>query len=98
LACFAWASVFLYELLVRPRRWLIPVYAVLMLATLYTHYTGLGALAAHVAIIGWTAFQTRSRAVIRRMATAGLLIALGFAPWLPVLLSRSGADRSYYAV
>src|SRR5258706_10664468 len=97
LACFAWASVFLVELLTRPRRWLIVAYAVLMLATLYSHYTGLAALAAHVAIIGWIAFTTRSRDVLRRMAAAGVLIALGFGPWLPVLLSRGGADRSYYA-
>lgn len=98
LALFTWASVLLYELLKPrpPRRWLIVAYSALMLAMLYTHYTALAAIAAHAAIIGWTVIP-RPRRFIRRFVWCGLIIALGFAPWLPVLLSRGVTDRSYYA-
>jgi uncharacterized membrane protein len=100
LALFAWASVLLHELLkpaASPRRWLIVAYAGLALAMLYTHYTGIGALAAHLVIVGWTALSRRSWIVVRRMTLAALIIAVGFAPWLPVLLTRGSADRSFYA-
>jgi hypothetical protein len=100
LALFAWASVLLHELLksaTSPRRWLIAAYSALVLAMLYTHYTGIGALAAHAAIVGWTALSRRSWTVVRRMALAALITGVGFAPWLPVLFSRGSADRSFYA-
>ncbi len=124
LALFAWASVFLHELLTSPptplstsregesMRRVSPspnsarggsavktliVYSLLMLATLYTHYTGIGALAAHGMIILWIALRQRSWVVIRRMIPAGVMIGIGFAPWLPILLLRSGADRSFYS-
>jgi hypothetical protein len=67
-----------------------------MLATLYTHYTGIGALAAHGVIILWLAFRQRSWSLVKRMIPAGLIVGIGFAPWLPILLLRSGADRSFY--
>ncbi len=99
LALYAWASVLLYDLLTaaRPRRWVFVAYSLLMLGVLYTHYTGIGALAAHIAIVGWTAYTRRSVQILRRMAVAGLIMVVGFAPWLPILLSRGSADRSYYA-
>ena len=100
LALFAWASVLLHDLLkpaASSRRWLIVAYAGLALAMLYTHYTGIGALAAHAIIVGWTALSRRSWSVVRRMALAALIAGAGFAPWLPVLLSRGSADRSFYA-
>ncbi|MCC7450218.1 MAG: glycosyltransferase family 39 protein [Anaerolineae bacterium] len=127
LALFAWASVFLHQLILphpptpspqaergSPLRvWKSPslrsgerdlggevktfiAYSLLMLATLYTHYTGIGALAAHGVIILWLALRQRSWAIVRRMIPAGLIIGIGFAPWLPILLLRSGADRSFY--
>ena len=97
LALFAWASVFLVECLKpAPRRWVLVVYCVLALATLYTHYTALAALAAHVLIALWVIWTQRSGLLARRMIGIGLVIALGFAPWLPVLLSRGAADRSFY--
>jgi hypothetical protein len=77
--------------------WLSAAYGLLMLATLYTHYTGLGALAAHVAIIAWIAWRNRSLAVVKRLILAAVIVGVGFAPWLPILLSRGVADRSYFA-
>jgi 4-amino-4-deoxy-L-arabinose transferase-like glycosyltransferase len=98
LALYAWASVFLYECLKPgPPRWALAACCGLALATLYTHYTGIGALAAHGLIATWVFVSRRSGPLLRRMAGMGSVIVAGFAPWLPVLLSRSAADRSYYA-
>ncbi len=98
LALYGWASVFLFEMLRPARRpWLVAGYILLAMAMLYTHYTGLGALAAHAVIAFWTAWQRRSGTLLRRAALAGVIIVLGFAPWLPILLARGPADRSYYA-
>lgn len=98
LALYAWASVFLVECLKpAPPRWVLFAYCGLALATLYTHYTSIGALAAHGLIAAWVIAIQRSRTLLRRMVWMGLVIGAGFAPWLPVLLSRSAADRSYYA-
>lgn len=100
LALFAWASVILMALLKpgKPRLWLMVAYCALSLAMLYTHYTGIAALAAHGVIIAWTAWRNRSYAapLLRRIAICAVIIGIGFAPWLPVLLSRGTTDRSYY--
>jgi hypothetical protein len=102
LALYAWATFFLLVILDRgsnqrdPGLPLLAAYALLMIAVLYTHYTGIAALAAHAAILGIAVLRTRSQ---RFLITAiGTLTAIGlaFAPWLPILLTRSGADRSYY--
>src|SRR5260221_8086933 len=103
LALYAWATAFLCAML-NPaenplegrRRWLIVIYALLMLATLYTHYTALAGFAAHLAIIGILAIVRRSRALFGALATIVILVGLGFAPWLPTMLTRGAADRSYY--
>jgi hypothetical protein len=98
LALYAWASVFLVECLKpAPPRWVLFAYCGLALATLYTHYTGIGALAAHAVITAWVIATRRSGPLLRRLAGIGLVILAGFTPWLPVLFSRSAADRSYYA-
>ncbi len=97
LALYVWATVFLFALLddrVRHRRWLLTGYVLLMLATLYTHYTAIAGFAAHVAIV--TLLAIRRRSLFRTLLPILLLVGLGFAPWLPVLLTRSTADRSYY--
>src|SRR5207237_5145115 len=96
LALYAWASVIFVELLKqpsvalgKPRRWLIVAYCGLALAMLYTHYTGIAALAAHAVIVAWTAWRNRAYAaeLLRRMAICAVVIGIGFAPWLPVLVS-----------
>src|SRR5262249_44962462 len=100
LALFAWSTVILVALL-RPRkryRWLMALYCVLMLAMLYTHYTGIAALASHVAIVAWVVWKERGAAilVLRRMVVCWVIVGVGIAPWLPILLSRGASDRSYY--
>jgi mannosyltransferase len=99
LALYAWASVLLYDLLKPnpPRRRVVVAYCLLMLAALYTHYTAIGGLAAHIAIVGWVLLTRRSLDILRRAVAAGLMVGVGFTPWLPVLLSRGNADRSFYA-
>ncbi|HVO42881.1 MAG TPA: glycosyltransferase family 39 protein [Aggregatilineales bacterium] len=102
LALYAWATVFLLALIERGRRGLKPqpgvlvVYIGLMLAVLYTHYTGIAALASHVAILVIACLHTRSRMLVGPAILVIVAIGIGFAPWLPVLLARSSADRSYY--
>jgi hypothetical protein len=78
------------------RRWIIAIYVLLMIAALYTHYTAIGGFAAHLAILAVAAFVQRSRDLFKTLIVVTLLIGIGFAPWLPVLLTRSAADRSYY--
>jgi hypothetical protein len=102
LALYAWATAFLVKIIddsqrAKPGFKLLIGYALLMLATLYTHYTALGAFAAHIVIIGIVALVRRSRSLVRALAVILILVGLGFAPWLPVLLARSAADRSYYS-
>ncbi|MEP7290074.1 MAG: hypothetical protein ABI947_30365 [Chloroflexota bacterium] len=103
LALYAWATAILCVLIdpngQRSRRGqtlLIVGYALLMIATLYTHYTAIAGLAAHIAIFGVLVIVRRSRVLLITFSAAMLLIGIGFAPWLPVLLTRSAADRSYY--
>ena len=147
LALYAWATAFLC-ILVRDHqrgrwRWpMIVAYALLMLATLYTHYTALAGFAAHLAILGVVAVRqwftspsaplstekavergvrppadspslpaerglggevsgaastpSQRREGFRLLAAVALLVGIGFAPWLPTLLVRGGADRSYF--
>src|SRR5258708_5725064 len=103
LALYAWATAFLCAILnpaknplVGKRRWLIVIYVLLMLATLYTHYTALAGFAAHLASIGLLAILRRSRPLFGALAAIVILVGLGFAPWLPTMLTRGAADRSYY--
>lgn len=72
-------------------------YALVMAAALYTHYFALFLLAAQglyllVSLwrLGWP------RPILRSSALAAGVIALLFAPWLPVLLARLGDDPSYW--
>lgn len=102
LALFSWATAFLVILIDSTQRknpnnrWWLAGYVLLILAALYTHYTALGAFAAHLAILSIMALVRRSWPLLRTFLAVGILIGLGFAPWLPVLLARSTADRSYY--
>src|SRR5579862_1260312 len=101
LALYAWASVFLTEILEnKPEkkysRFALIGYCGLMIALLYTHYTALGGLAAHVIIAAWTVYSRRSMKLARQLILVGAIIAAGFAPWLPILLARGTTDRSYY--
>ncbi len=98
LALAVWATVFLQRLLRSgpvPRR-IILAYWLLMVAMLYTHYTGIAVVASHALIILGLALSRRDWHFVRRMVIVGTLIALSFAPWLPVLLSRGSGDQSYY--
>jgi hypothetical protein len=100
LMLFTWATAFLLAALARPTVWRIVGYATLMAAALYTHYTALAGLAAHGVIgLGVALFKLRARAW-RAALSAVLPIALAaliFAPWLPIMIARSGADRSFYS-
>jgi hypothetical protein len=100
LALFAWSSAILVALL-QPRkhyRWLMAVYCILTLAMFYTHYTGIAALASHVAIVAWVVWKDRRAAIpaLRRMIVCWVVDGVGVAPWLPIFLSRGASDRSYY--
>lgn len=101
LALYAWATVFLCAIITdrarpdrRPR--LLIGYSLLMLAALYTHYTALAAFAAHITIAIVVALVYRSQALFRALVIILVLVGLGFAPWLPTLLTRSAEDRSYF--
>jgi hypothetical protein len=110
LALYAWATAFLVVILTRERpsqyggagwRALVPHrdvvgYVLLMLGALYTHYTALGAFAAHVAVLLLVIARRRSAALLRTGITIAILVGVGFAPWLPVMLARSAEDRSYF--
>ncbi|MCC7448185.1 MAG: glycosyltransferase family 39 protein [Anaerolineae bacterium] len=75
---------------------LLIAYALLMLAALYTHYTALGAFAAHLVILLIVTLTRHSRTVLTSLIAIVILVGVGFAPWLPIMLTRSAADRSYY--
>jgi hypothetical protein len=84
-------------------RWRVPIphryvllYALLMLGGLYSHYTALGAFASHLALLGVLTVLRRLTRVLQLAITVAVLVGIGFAPWLPVLLTRSGEDRSYF--
>ncbi len=103
LALVTWATVFLWAIVEQPhplfrsQPWLkIIAYALLMLAALYTHYTAFGAFAAHLVILLIVALTRRSRSIFTVLIAILILVGVGFAPWLPVMLTRSAADRSYY--
>ncbi len=102
LALYGWATFFLLVLIDLPAgarqkrlRWLL-LYALTMIGALYTHYTALGAFAGHLAILILSAWMCHSRVLLRTAISASLLVGFGFAPWLPVMLARGPADRSYY--
>jgi hypothetical protein len=58
-----------------------------MLAALYTHYTAIAGFAAHLAILGIIALAQRSRVLLTTLIAIVLLVGIGFAPWLPTLLT-----------
>ncbi len=100
LMLFTWATAFLLAVLAHPRRWCILSYAALMAAALYTHYTALAGFVAHGVIALGAALvalrRFRLRAVLMPFAPLALA-ALAFAPWLPIMLARGSADRSFYS-
>jgi len=100
LMLFTWATAFLLAALARPTAWRTIGYAALMAAALYTHYTALAGLVAHGVIgSGVALFRLRARAW-RAAISAILPIALAaliFAPWVPIMIARSSADRSFYS-
>jgi mannosyltransferase len=110
LALYLWATAFLLRLLIVPirgRRWWLQTigYGLLMTGALYTHYTALAGFVAHgllVAVVILTLLGRWLRAkkllwLAMRPALPIMIAALCFAPWLPVLLARSGSDRSFYS-
>ncbi len=100
LMLFTWATAFLLAALARPTAWRVIGYTALMAAALYTHYTALAALVAHGVVgAGVALFRLRARAW-RAAISAILPIALAaliFAPWVPIMIARSSADRSFYS-
>lgn len=93
---YAWATAFLLILVRRYSLRILLIYCVLMVAVLYTHYTGMGALAAHLGFLVVRAYRARSRREWMLPVRIALICGLCFAPMLPIILTRSGADRSYY--
>ncbi|HVO43142.1 MAG TPA: glycosyltransferase family 39 protein [Aggregatilineales bacterium] len=101
LGLYSLATLFLFRLIEgRPSRFRRAGYALLMLALLYTHYTAMAGLAAHLVIAVWAAWRRApprtSFRLLRTLAVPYGLALLGFVPWLPILLSRGATDRSYY--
>jgi Dolichyl-phosphate-mannose-protein mannosyltransferase len=100
---YLWATAFLLRILYGGdrRRWFMVAYTLLMAGALYTHYTALAGFASH----GLLAFTVAVRHLwqTRNWRTAFLLLApvigagILFVPWVPVVLTRGAADRSYYA-
>lgn len=98
LALYAWASVVLWELWQRYARagrrfgqayWrLLALYCVLALAVMYTHYTGLIALAAHGIFVGGDALLRRTRRQFILLAHIALGLLTGYVPWLLALAGR----------
>jgi mannosyltransferase len=83
---------------VRPaERWRWAAYAVVCAAALYTHYFAAFLIAFHILyyFLAWR----RAGQPLRRLIPAGLawasVVAI-FAPWLPFLIGRYGADQSYW--
>lgn len=58
LGLYAWATAFLLILVRKSSLRLLLIYCVVMVAVLYTHYTGLGAFAAHLGFLGVRAGRT----------------------------------------
>jgi hypothetical protein len=96
LALLAWSSVFLWELwehytgLLWNRRFglLLAGYLVLAVGLLYTHYTGILALAVHGVYVGARTLAKPSRRRFLILACLGLGLALAYIPWLVALSGR----------
>ncbi|MCS6872310.1 MAG: hypothetical protein NZ571_12740 [Anaerolineae bacterium] len=100
LMLFTWATAFLLAVFERPSLWRVLGYVALMSATLYTHYTALAGFAAHGIIALGTALSVLRRlrwcAVVKAFLPL-FLAALTFVPWLPIMIARGSADRSFYS-
>ncbi len=100
LMLFTWATAFLLAVLARPSVWRVLSYVGLMSAALYTHYTALAGFAAHgVIVLGAALAALRHlqwRAFVRAFAPL-FLVGLIFLPWLPIMIARGSADRSFYS-
>ena len=85
------AATFLHAFALRDRRFL-PLFALAMAATLYTHnwglFVGAGTVAAVGALWRWTPPSER-RAFVKDALLAYGGVALLFAPWLPTLVSQA---------
>lgn len=100
LMLFTWATAFLLAVLARPSLWRVLGYVALMSAALYTHYTALAGFVAHGVIALSAALGTfqrfKWRAFLRAFSPL-FLAALTFLPWLPIMIARGSADRSFYS-
>jgi len=110
LALYAWATAFLIALmdwvlngrsLPLRQRWMILGYAALMAATLYTHYTAMGAFVGHLALVGFVVVEALIRKGTRRARLGTLILSIAlagiaFLPWIPVVFARGAADRSFF--
>jgi hypothetical protein len=107
LALFAWSSAWLWDVWRRYAEDTRPlsrgyfchlgVYWLLALALIYTHYTGLMALAAHGVYVGGRtlAHRSRRRVVILSHLAAGII--LGYLPWTLALAGRDVRAGTAYA-
>ncbi len=77
----------------RTRRGWWGLFVLAALAALYTHYFALFLL---LAFTLFAVSALRGRTLWREAALSAWLIALGYIPWLPVLLRRFGEDASYW--
>jgi mannosyltransferase len=66
------------------RRWWV-VYVVCAALVLYTHYTGVFAVAAQA---GWALWSGRAR--LREVVVAHVAVAIAYLPWLPSYLNQRG--------
>jgi uncharacterized membrane protein len=64
-------------------------YSAFTLLMLYSHYFGLFALISQIVIlvISWFTCADRRKMLLRSILISGLVIAAGFAPWMPILFS-----------
>jgi uncharacterized membrane protein len=106
LALFAWSSVLLWDVWQRyaereralDRGYVLRLagYLLLALALIYTHYTGLLALAAHGAYVGGRTLVRHTRRRVVMLAYLGAGIVLGYLPWVIALAGRDVRGATAY--
>ncbi|MBN1992587.1 MAG: glycosyltransferase family 39 protein [Anaerolineae bacterium] len=81
----------------RPAARLLPAYALLAAAALYTHYFAAFLLIAHALYAVFILWQRGwPKALVKPLLLTAGLIALLYLPWCSILLSRLGDDPSYW--
>jgi 4-amino-4-deoxy-L-arabinose transferase-like glycosyltransferase len=73
-------------------------YTMVCIAALYTHYFAFSVLAFQgvYLLLDWWGRDLRPKRLLLGAVVSGMLILLAYVPWLPHLLTRFGADASYW--